>query len=89
MEGTHDNETEPLTFSKIGLQAALILNRLRVTTQLLELAKQGEEKDERESKPCNGDENKCTDNRENIERRLRELSEWENRIAEDRKRLRR
>lgn len=73
----------------IGLAALTILNRLRVTTQLLELAKQGEEKDERESKPCNGDEKKRTDDRENIERRLRELSEWENRIAEDRKRLRR
>ena len=29
-----DNENEPLTFISIGLQAALILNRLRLQAQL-------------------------------------------------------
>jgi hypothetical protein len=35
---THDNENEPLTFQALGLAAALVINRIRTTQTLRELA---------------------------------------------------
>jgi hypothetical protein len=36
MEMTHDNDNEPNPWSSVGLQAAMILNRLRLQAQISE-----------------------------------------------------
>lgn len=71
-----DNENFPLTFSKLGLAAALIFNRLRVEAQLLNVATQ--EKDE----PAEGNGGRTNENndradREYIEQRLKDWAAFE------------
>jgi len=78
----HDNDNEPNPWSAIGLQAALIVNRLRCQAQLTE-KQNPPENDER----ATGDKNSKTaekqpdDERAYIEHRLRELAAWERKIS--------
>lgn len=77
MEGTHDNDDEELTFVSL---AALTAN----VTRYLKLDK--EEKNSRDNKPDPKEttEQAVIQQRAFVERRLRELADWERRIREDR-----
>jgi len=78
----HDNDNEPNPWSAIGLQAALILNKLRVHAQLTEKQNPPEN-----DKRATGDKNSKTaekqpdEERAYIEHRLRELAAWERKIS--------
>jgi hypothetical protein len=68
------------TYTTLGFQTRMILNRLRNASQLSNNA--GDKKEERESDSRNLDSAKRDpkENREYVERRLKELAEWERKL---------
>lgn len=82
MEDTHSNDDEPDTIIPIGLAALELLNRIRSKMDLLALL-EGEKK---QTEPCNErtgkkkeDESRDEQSRRYIERRIRDLAEFERR----------
>jgi hypothetical protein len=75
---------DTVAFNSIGFHAALILNRLRSQAQLTSSDKEQDENRERDTarKRANKDDSK--DQRDYVERRLRELAEWERRLNKGR-----
>ena len=91
MTGTHDNENEPLTFHRIGLHAALVMNKLRNAQQLRELEATEEQEEDRSGQPHAGrtDETKAREHREAVDHGLRNLAKWEQRIRDGKMRVKR
>lgn len=82
MRGTHDNDNEN-PWSSIGLQAAMIVNRLRCQAQLLELQtdKKQNEQPSSEPNPGRAGEKESSPNREYVDQRLREIAAFERRVS--------
>jgi hypothetical protein len=74
----YSNDNEPDPWSSIGLQAAMILNKLRVQAQLESHQKQHDEEDENRTPDAKAEENRARDS-EYIEQRLKELARFERR----------
>lgn len=73
---------ETLAFNSIGFHAALILNRLRSQAQLTSPSHEEHEEDsKRETAHKRTDKDDPKNQREYVERRLRELAKWERRIS--------
>jgi hypothetical protein len=84
MEDKLTQDNEPLTFSKLGLATALIVNRLRNAQALRELVDMNEKQNERpegNSDAGKRDEQKRLTNLHYVEERLREIMRWERRIS--------
>lgn len=80
MDGTHDNDNSD-PWCSIGLQAALIVNKLRLQAQLTNSNEQKNEDRKCEPDPGSGDEQKRAEQREYVEQRLRELAAFERRVG--------
>jgi hypothetical protein len=78
MEGEHDDE--PTRWTSIGWQALLITNRLRVQAQLTEPHEKQDEQGKHDPERSGDEEKKRAEEREYIERRLRELAAFERRV---------
>jgi hypothetical protein len=77
---THDNELDNFDpWSSLGLQTAMILNRLQIKARLLELQtetpKKGVDNDKPETDRTTGDDKE--EQRRFVEMRLRELADFE------------
>jgi hypothetical protein len=79
--GTHDNENEPLTFTQLGLQTALIINRIRNAQTLLELAKDQEKQSDRETARGGTEKENAERHREAVDSRLKDLAAFERRVG--------
>lgn len=79
--GEHDNDNEPLSFSKLGLAAALVLNRIRNAHTLLEFTKQEHEDRDRQTGSGRTQEDRAKDHREAVDQRLRDLAAFERRVS--------
>lgn len=79
---TNDND-DPWT--SIGLTAALILNKLRLASQL-QVESEHENKERKQERPAKGDQSdrKENDSAEYVEARLKRLKEWERQISGNR-----
>jgi hypothetical protein len=80
--GTHDNDNEPDSWCSIGLQAALIVNKLRLQAQLTEK----QHPPENDNRPAHNEDKERAEKSPSaeakyIEHRLRELAAWERRIG--------
>lgn len=74
MEGTHDNENEPLTFTSLAVAAARVVDRLSPD------AKQNEERaDDGANKQA--DKKRDVERRAYVDHRLNEIRAWERRIS--------
>lgn len=78
---TETDDDEPTRWTSIGWQALLITNRLRNQAQLTEMNKKQDENSERDPASGRTDEQKRADQREYVERRLKEIRAWERRIS--------
>jgi hypothetical protein len=78
---THDNDDEPLTFTQLGLQTALLLNRIKNAQTLLELAKEKQEDRKRDTGGDRTDEERAEDKYRCINQRLREPATLEDRAG--------
>lgn len=79
------NDDEPLTFTRIGLAAALVLNRLRNETRIRSLQadeKQDEDRD-RNTDRGSADHEHGSDHGAYVEKRLKETVAFERRAAGD------
>lgn len=79
---TQDTDDEPIRWTSIGWQAALILNRLRNKTSL----KADEQKNEQRQRDADRekvDEEKAEEKRRYIDQRLRDLATFERRVSGD------
>ena len=77
----HDNDNEPNPWSAIGLQAALIVNKLRCQAQLTNANEKQDEEGKSDPAPSRGDDEKRAQELEYVEHRLRELRSWERKIS--------
>jgi hypothetical protein len=77
MKKSYANDNEPNSWRSIGWQAALIVNRLRCHSQLLELASEQKEEREEKPEPENDTKERPAYDREYVEHRLREIAAWE------------
>jgi hypothetical protein len=81
--GTNDDD-EPTRWTSIGWQAALITNRLRNHAQLSKISEQKNDSDDERS--SSGDEEKrALERLEFVNRRLRDLRNFEDRAAGQRR----
>ena len=82
----HDNDNEPNPWSAIGLQAALIVNRLRCQAQLTEKQNPPENDGNTGNKRNRGDGPKdhVPDEAADIERRIADILAMENRLRRKR-----
>lgn len=81
---THDNDNELLTFTQLGLAAALVINRLRNAQTLRELVHFNEEQEEDRSRDTGGgksEEQRKRDHSEAVNDRLQSLAAFEKRVA--------
>ena len=74
VRNTHDNDNEPLTFQSLGLAAALVINRIRIAQQLLELASEQKEGGEENPESENQAKDRPGHYSEDVERGLHELA---------------
>jgi hypothetical protein len=77
MEGTHDNDDEEMTFISLAALTANVTRYLKLDEQEQKPGNNTPDPKENAGKSVNHD-------RAFVERRLRELSDWERRIREDR-----
>jgi len=80
----HQNDNERDSFISLGLATALLLNRIRNSVTLLELAKINEQKGEDTQRDRQRDEPGKSDpeqHREYVDRRLRDLAAFERRFG--------
>ena len=75
------NDNEPLTFSKLGLQAALIINRLRNQRSLLEFADEKHEQSDRDTTGGRTEKENAERHREAVDQRLRDFAAFERRAG--------
>jgi hypothetical protein len=77
---THNNDNEN-SWSTIGWQAALIVNRLRCQAQILELTSEEKKEEPRDENPKPGDKDERGDTEQEkyIVARIREITAWEKR----------
>jgi hypothetical protein len=76
-----DNENEPLIFTKIGLAAALVMNRLRCELQILDADKKQNPERPGDTNAGRTEEEKEKEQREYVDHRLRELAAFERKAA--------
>lgn len=75
------NDNEPLTFTKIGLAAALVLNRLRKQAQVQNETETSEPSSE------TADQERDAGERQYVDRRLQDFTAFEDRASGRRKRI--
>lgn len=75
----HSNDNERDSFSAIGLAALLIVDRLKNENQLLEASDHHEKDSERQTGRSDADEKHRTDQKEYVDKRLREVAAFERR----------
>lgn len=78
MKANNDNEPNP--WSSIGLQAAMIVNKLRCQSQLMDSDKKQDEERGAQSDAGHDDKADTANNREYVETRLREIAAWERKV---------
>lgn len=78
------NDNEPNPWSTIGLQAALIVNRLRCQAQLIELQtdkpQDGKPEGSGNIETSDDDKKRADDERCYVEHRLKTIASWERKI---------
>lgn len=78
----HDNEND--TFSKLGLAAALIVNRIRNAQALRELSNSDKKQNEdrgSDPSPADADKERAEDQRRYVDQRLKSIAAWERKIS--------
>jgi hypothetical protein len=73
------NENEPLTFTQLGLAAALVINRIRNAQTLRELQTDEKQNEQSGSYPNagNADEQRAEDKRRHVDHPLQEIPAFE------------
>lgn len=77
-----DNDNEPDPFSAIGLQAALIVNKLRLQAQLAKIDKEDQKDAQRNTERNGSDEKDGGADREYIDQGLKKIAAFERRASE-------
>ena len=72
---------ETLTFTQLGLQTALIINRIRNAQTLLELAKEEQKQSDRDTARGRTEKENSERHREYVDRRLKDLAAFERRYG--------